>query len=102
MVAMPQRMPELPNVQTARELGLPEMERIVGWTALIGPPGMAKEATDKWVDTLAKLARDPDWLAGNARISGIPAIRSPADTAAFFNDQYDLYFKLANQLGIRE
>ena len=102
MVNTPQRMPDLPNVPTAREVGLPEMERIVGWTALVGPPGMAKEAVDKWVDALGKLAKDPDWLAGNVRIAGIPGIRSQADTATFFNEQYDLYYKLAVQLGIRE
>ena len=102
MIAMPQRLPELPNVPTAREFGLPEMERIVGWTALVGPPNMAKDAVDKWVEVLGKLANDPDWLAGNVKISGIPAIRSSADTAAFFNDQYDLYYGLAVKLGIRE
>jgi len=44
---------------------------------------------DKWVGVLGKLASDPDWLAGNARIGGIPAIRSPVETENFVRDQYD-------------
>jgi len=45
---------------------------------------------------------DPDWLAGNARIGGIPAIRSPAETEKFVRDQYELYKRLATSLNIRE
>ena len=33
---------------------------------------------ERWTDALAKLARDPDWLARNEKLGGIPAIRSPA------------------------
>jgi tripartite-type tricarboxylate transporter receptor subunit TctC len=102
MVTTPQRLTDLPEVPTARELGWPDMERITGWSALMGPPGMAKEALDKWTGALGKLASDPDWLAGNARIGGIPAIRSPAETEKFVREQYELYERLAASLGIRE
>jgi tripartite-type tricarboxylate transporter receptor subunit TctC len=102
MVTTPQRLVDLPDVATSRELGWPDMERITGWTALMGPPGMAKEPVDKWVGALGKLASDPDWLAGNARIGGIPAIRSPAETEKFVHEQYELYERLATSLGIRE
>ena len=43
---------------------------------------------------------DADWIAGNARLSSIPAIRSPADTEKFMREQYELYEKLAVSLGI--
>ena len=102
MVTTPQRLVDLPDVPTSRELGWPDMERITGWTALMGPPGMAKEPVDKWVGVLGKLASDPDWLAGNARIGGIPAIRSPVETENFVRDQYELYKRLATSLNIRE
>jgi len=51
---------------------------------------------------LGKLASDSDWLAGNARIGGIPAIRSPVETENFVRDQYELYKRLATLLRIRE
>jgi len=98
----PSRLPELPDVPSAREAGFPEMEKIVGWTALMGPPGLPKEVVDRWVDTFAKLAKDPDWQQGNARIGGIAAIRSPAETEKFVREQYELYDKLVTALGIRQ
>jgi len=98
----PARLPDIPDVPSAREAGFPDMEKIVGWTALMGPPGMPKEAVDRWVDTFAKLAKDPEWLQGNARIGGIAAIRSPAETEKFVREQYELYDKLVTTLGIRQ
>ena len=102
MVTTPERLKDIPEVPTSRELGWPEMERIQGWSALMGPPGLPKEIVDRWADVLAKLARDPDWLAGNAKVGGIPAIRSQAETERYVRDQYELYEKLATSLGIRQ
>ncbi len=102
MVTTPQRLVDLPDVPTSRELGWPDMERIAGWSALMGPPGIAKAVVDRWTEVLGKLASDPDWLAGNARIGGIPAIRSPAETEKFVREQYELYKRLATSLNIRE
>jgi len=98
----PVRLAELPDVPSAREAGYPDMEKIVGWTALMGPPGLPKEVVDRWVDVFARLAKDPDWQSGNARIGGIAAIRSPADTERFVREQYELYDKLVTSLGIRQ
>ena len=98
----PARLAELPDVPSAREAGFPDMEKIVGWTALMGPPGLPKEVVDRWVDVFARLAKDPDWQAGNARLGGIAAIRSPADTEKFVREQYELYDKLVTALGIRQ
>jgi tripartite-type tricarboxylate transporter receptor subunit TctC len=102
LLVTPERLPELPDVPSAREAGYPDMNRIVGWTALMGPPGMPKEVVDRWVDTFAKLAKDPAWQAGNAKIGGIAAIRSPAETEKFVREQYELYLKLVSLLGIRQ
>ena len=101
-VTTPERLTEAPEVPTAREAGVPEMERIVGWTALMGPPGMPKEVVERWSAALASVARDPEWLAGIAKIGGIPAIRSAADTEKYVREQYELYDKLIGVLGIRQ
>jgi tripartite-type tricarboxylate transporter receptor subunit TctC len=101
-VTTPQRLPEAPDVPTAREAGVPDMEKIVGWTALMGPPGMPKELVDRWTSVLASVAKDPEWLAGIAKIGGIPAIRSPAETERYVREQYELYDRLITALGIRQ
>jgi tripartite-type tricarboxylate transporter receptor subunit TctC len=102
MTTTAERLKELPDVPTARELGWPEMEKIVGWTALVGPPGLTKEVQDKWAEVMQKLAADPDWIAGNAKLSGIPAVRSAAETEKFMREQYEMYEKIAISLGVRQ
>ena len=93
---------ELPNVPTARSLGWPEMERLAAWSALAGPPRLPPDVVERWTDVLAKLSRDPAWLAGVEKLGGIPAVRSPAETDRFVRDQYRLYEGLAERLGLRQ
>jgi hypothetical protein len=57
------------------------MNKIVGWTALMGPPGMPKDVVE---------------------IGGIAAIRPPAETERFVREQYELYDKLVGTLGTRQ
>jgi tripartite-type tricarboxylate transporter receptor subunit TctC len=101
MTSTRERLPELPDVPTARALGWPAMEKLAGWSSLAGPPGLPKEVVARWTGVLAKIASDPDWLARNEKLGGIPAIRSPAETEAFVRDQYQLYEQLALRVGLR-
>jgi tripartite-type tricarboxylate transporter receptor subunit TctC len=93
---------ELPDVPTARSLGWPQMERLAAWSALAGPPRLPREVIEVWTNILAKLSRDPAWLAGVDKLGGIPAVRSPAETDKFVRDQYQLYDGLAERLGLRQ
>jgi tripartite-type tricarboxylate transporter receptor subunit TctC len=102
LLVTPSRLPELSDVPSADDAGYPDMNKIVGWTALMGPPGLPKEIVNRWADVFAKLANDPDWQRGNARIGGIAAIRSPEASDAFLKEQYELYDKLVTTLGIRQ
>jgi tripartite-type tricarboxylate transporter receptor subunit TctC len=68
----------------------------------MGPPGMSGEIVQRWTDTMVRLAKDADWLAGNAKLGGIPAVRSPQDTERFVREQHALYEKLVARLGLRE
>jgi tripartite-type tricarboxylate transporter receptor subunit TctC len=57
---------------------------------------------DRWAEVFARLAQDPDWQKGNARIGGIAAIRSPAESDKFMREQFELYNGLVSALGIRQ
>lgn len=102
MTTTAQRLKELPDVPTARELGWPQLESLTGWSALFGPPGMPADIVQRWVDALAKVATDADWLKGNETMGGIPSIRTPADTEKFVREQFELYDKLGTALGIKQ
>ena len=92
---------DLPNTPTARSLGWPEMEKLAAWSALAAPPQLPRELVARWSAALTQLASDPAWLAGVAKLGGVPAVRSPADTEKFVREQYELYENLAQRLGMR-
>jgi putative tricarboxylic transport membrane protein len=93
---------ELPNAPTARSLGWPQMESLAAWSALAAPARLPRDVLQRWTEVLAKLAQDAAWLAGVERLGGIPAVRSPAETDKFVRDQYQLYERLAERLGLRQ
>ena len=102
MTTTSQPLRELPSVPTARSLGWPEMENLAAWSALAGPSHLPRDVIERWTSTLAKLAGDPAWLAGVDKLGGIAAVRSPTDTGKFVRDQYQLYERLAERLGLRQ
>lgn len=97
----PERVKEIPNVPTAKEVGMPQLEAIVGWSALYGPPKLSQDVVNKWVAVLTAADKDANWQAGNVRYGGIPRILSPLDTEKFAASQYVSYSKLSSQLGIK-
>ncbi|MEN9629351.1 MAG: hypothetical protein RJA10_2578, partial [Pseudomonadota bacterium] len=100
MVTTAERLASLPDVPTARELGYAEMERIVGWSAVFGPPRLPADVRDKLVATLKAIAADPAWLAGTAQTGSVPFVKSPEETRDFVQGQYQLYRSLGEQLGL--
>ena len=95
-----ERLKDLPDVQTARDAGYPQLEAIVGWSGLYGPPGMSKELVDRWVATLALAAKDPQWIAATEKAGSIPRVLSPAETEKFAAEQFAVYERLGRQLQI--
>jgi len=98
VVLMPERLADLPDVPTAREVGYPQLEAVVGWSALVGPPKMDQAALAKWVETLQAVAQDAGWRAAIQKIGSIPRILSPQETERFMGEQYETYARLAAQL----
>ena len=100
MTTTPERYKEIPNVPTAREVGYPQLERIIGWSALYGPPGMDKKLVVYWSDILQKVAKDPQWITATERIGSVPRILSSADTAKFVREQFETYDRLGKAIGL--
>lgn len=100
MVTTAERMAAAPDVPTARELGYADMERIVGWSAVFGPPRLPADVRDRLVAAMKQIAADPAWLAGTAQTGSLPFVKSPEETREFVQGQYQLYRTLGEQLGI--
>lgn len=63
----PERYKEIPDVPTAKEVGFPMLERIIGWSALYGPPKMDAKLVKLWGDTLQKVAKDTQWVSATEK-----------------------------------
>ncbi len=100
MITNAERMPFIPDVPTARELGYAEMEGIVGWSAVYGPPKLPADVRNKLVTVLKTIATDPAWLAATAQTGSIPYVRSPEETKKFAQGQYQLYRSLGELLNV--
>jgi tripartite-type tricarboxylate transporter receptor subunit TctC len=100
VVTTPERYREIPEVPTARELGYPFLERITGWSALYGPPGMERDLVARWGELLQKVAKDPGWINATERIGSVPRILPPDQTAEFVKEQFETYDRLGKSLGI--
>jgi tripartite-type tricarboxylate transporter receptor subunit TctC len=96
------RLKDLPDIPTAREMGVSNLEQVMGWSGLYGPPGLPAEVVAKWQAVLKEVAVDPAWIRGNDTVGAIPAIRSPKDTESFAKEQFDLYSKLGTQLNLKK
>jgi tripartite-type tricarboxylate transporter receptor subunit TctC len=102
VTSTPNRLKEFPDVPTAKEMGIGNLEQVMGWSGLYGPPGLPAEVVTKWQAVLKEVAKDPNWLRGNDTVGAIPAIRSPQDTEKFAKEQFDLYSRLGAQLNLKK
>jgi tripartite-type tricarboxylate transporter receptor subunit TctC len=96
-----QRLVELPDVPTAKEAGYPQLERVSGWSALYGPPGMPAPLVRQWASVLGRVSKDKEWLSGVQNIGSVPNVMSPADTTHFVADQYRMFSELGKKLDIQ-
>ncbi|WP_251877697.1 tripartite tricarboxylate transporter substrate binding protein [Achromobacter sp. Marseille-Q4954] len=101
LTTTPERLAQFPDIPTARELGLPQLEAVIGWSGLFGPPGMSREAVDKWAAVLKQISQDPKWIAGNANFGGIPHVLPPAETEKYVSQGAAIYADLVAKAGLQ-
>lgn len=101
VVSTPERQKIIADVPTAAEVGHPNIEMVIGWSAIYGPPNLPDEVVNKWVDTLEKLKSDAGWNKMTKSLGNIVDIRSPADTRAYVAAQYKAYDEALLKLGLR-
>ncbi|MEM1382437.1 MAG: tripartite tricarboxylate transporter substrate binding protein [Pseudomonadota bacterium] len=101
VVTMDERQPIIPDVPTAAEVGQPDLEKIVGWSAIYGPPDLPDDVVAKWVETLQSLKEDKAWNRMTKGLGNIVDIRSPEETRAFVEAQYTIFDDTLLKLGLR-
>ncbi len=94
------RLPDFPDVPTAAEVDMPNLEVVSGWSALYGPGDLPKDVVDKWIGALQKVSEDKEWQGLVAKRGSVASIMSPEETKNFVKKQFDALRGMAIELGV--
>ena len=92
-VAAPQRLTQLPNVPTFKEVGLTPVNRMA-YYGIYGPKGLSKEVVDKISMAVKKTLEDPAVKKRIEETGSLIVANSPAEFAAQIAAEYAVYKKV--------
>lgn len=100
-VTTEERFKTIPDVPTASEVGYPDLEKIIGWSAIYGPPDLPEEIVATWTETLTALKENKAWLRLTTGLGNIVSVMGPDETKAFVESQYQVFDAAIDKLGMR-
>ena len=99
-VMSPKRTPELPDVPTLTEAGLPGVE-MTTWYGLFVTAGTPKAVVDKLYAETMKAIKDPEVQKRLVALGGEPGNASQAEFAALVRSDYDRFGKLIKDANVK-
>lgn len=89
------------DAPTAADLGKPALHQLVGWSGIAGPKGLPDDVKEKWRGWLKQATEDKDFLEKMGARGSVIQMMSPEDSNEFINNQYNVFKKLVDDLGMR-
>jgi len=83
-----ERLPQLPDVPTVREEGVPDFE-VVSWYGIFAPAKTPASVIDKLQMTIAEVLKEPDVRDVYTKVGFVPVGSKPADFAAQYKSDYE-------------
>jgi tripartite-type tricarboxylate transporter receptor subunit TctC len=96
VVAAPQRLPQLPNVPTFKEVGLEPVNRMA-YYGVLGPKGLPKEVVEKVSAAVKKTLDDPAVKKRIEDTGSLIVANTPEQFAAQIAAEYEVYKKVVAQ-----
>ncbi len=93
----PNRIPELPDVPTVREVGLSNME-MNGWNGFFAPAGTPEAIVNRLHEEIAKAAKHPDVEKRFKEVGAQPVGSTPAELKKFVLEQVEKVRPLITEL----
>jgi len=99
-VTSPERVPVVPDVQTAKEQGY-DVD-VVMWRGIAAPKGTPKEAVAKLEDAIKKVVASAEFKERSAKLGFEPAFLPAADFGKVITSDDASISKLMGQLGLKK
>ena len=96
VVAAPQRLPQLPNVPTFKEVGLEPVNRMA-YYGIYGPKNLPKEVVEKVSAGVKRALQDPAVVKRIQDTGSLVVGNSPEEFAAQIKAEYEVYKKVVDQ-----
>ncbi|OYU12018.1 MAG: ABC transporter substrate-binding protein [Comamonadaceae bacterium PBBC1] len=96
VVAAPQRLPQLPNVPTFKEVGLEPVNRMA-YYGILGPKNLPKDVVDKISAGVKKALQDPAVTKRIQDTGSLVVANTPDEFAAQIKAEFEVYKKVVDQ-----
>ncbi|WP_353239048.1 tripartite tricarboxylate transporter substrate binding protein BugE [Limnohabitans sp.] len=96
VIAAPQRLPQLPNVPTFKEVGLEPVNRMAFY-GIWGPKNLPKEVVEKISAGVKKALQDPGVTKRINDTGSLVVANSPEEFTAQIKSEFDAYKKVVDQ-----
>ena len=100
VVAAPQRLAQLPNVPTFKEVGLEPVNRMA-YYGIYGPKGLPKDVVDKINAGVRKALEDPAVKKRIEETGSFIVANSPEQFAAQLKAEFEVYKKVVDSAGLK-
>jgi tripartite-type tricarboxylate transporter receptor subunit TctC len=100
VVAAPQRLSQLPNVPTFKELGLEPVNRMA-YYGIYGPKGLPREVVDKVNAAVRKVLEDPVVRKRIEDTGSIIIANTPEQFAAQIKAEYEVYKRVVESAKLK-
>ncbi len=100
VVAAPQRLKELPNVPTFKEVGLEPVNRMA-YYGILGPKGLPKDVVDKINAGVRKALEDPAVRKRIEDTGSIVIANTPEQFAAQIKAEFEVYKKVVDSAKLK-
>lgn len=94
------RVPELPDVPTLAEAGVPDSEALI-WTGLFAPKGTPPEIVSRLEAEIGRIMRDPAVIERLRKLATDAASSSSAEFGAFIREDIARWSRVAREADVR-
>lgn len=89
------------DAPTAADLGKPNLHQLVGWSGIAGPKGLPEDVKEKWRGWLKDAVADQGFLDKMTARGSVIQLMDPEESQEFIQNQYEVFRKLVDDLGMR-